>query len=254
MRDVAIVGVGMTEFGELWSKSLRTIWAEAALAALADAGVDKVDLITIGCMSPGLFVGQEHLASLLADELGMAGTAASRVESACASGGLALRTGFAEVAVGLVRHGARDRGRKDERRRRRRRDLRAGHRGGPGVGGFPRHHLPRPLRHAGAGPHAALRHDRRAAGGGRGQEPRQRLAQPPRPVPPQADRQERAGVDDGRRSPAADGLLAGDRRRGGAGPDHGREREKNRRQDDRWSPSPARGSPPTPSRSPTAKT
>ena len=77
----------MTEFGELWGKSLRTIWAEAALAALADAGVEKVDLITIGCMSSGLFVGQEHLASLLADELGMTGTAASRVESACASGG-----------------------------------------------------------------------------------------------------------------------------------------------------------------------
>jgi acetyl-CoA C-acetyltransferase len=91
----------MTDFGELWVKSLRTIWAEAALAALADAGVDHVDLITIGCMSPGLFVGQEHLASLLADEIGMAGTAASRVESACASGGLALRTGFAEVASGL---------------------------------------------------------------------------------------------------------------------------------------------------------
>ena len=101
MRDVAVVGLGMTDFGELWDKSLRTIWAEAALAALADAGVEKVDLITIGCMSPGLFVGQEHLASLLADELGMAGTAASRVESACASGGLALRTGFAEVASGL---------------------------------------------------------------------------------------------------------------------------------------------------------
>jgi len=101
MRDVAVVGIGMVDFGELWGKSLRTIWAEAALAALSDAGVDSVDLITIGCMSPGLFVGQEHLASLLADELGMAGVPASRVESACASGGLSLRTGFAEVASGL---------------------------------------------------------------------------------------------------------------------------------------------------------
>jgi acetyl-CoA C-acetyltransferase len=102
MRDVAVIGVGMTEFGELWGDSLRTIWAKAAVAALADAGVDSVDLITVGCMSPGLFVGQEHLASLLADELGMAGVAASRVESACASGGLAVRTGFAEVAAGLA--------------------------------------------------------------------------------------------------------------------------------------------------------
>ncbi|MEJ2188454.1 MAG: thiolase domain-containing protein [Acidobacteriota bacterium] len=101
MRDVAVVGIGMTEFGELWGKSLRTIWVEAAVAALADAGVDAVDMVTIGCMSPGLFVGQEHLSSLLADELGMVGVPASRVESACASGGLALRTGFAEVASGL---------------------------------------------------------------------------------------------------------------------------------------------------------
>ncbi len=101
MRDVAVLGIGMQDFGELWGKSLRTIWAESAIAALEDAGVDSVDLITVGCMSPGLFVGQEHLASLLADELGMAGVPAARVESACASGGLALRTGFAEVASGL---------------------------------------------------------------------------------------------------------------------------------------------------------
>ena len=38
MRDVAVVGIGMVDFGELWEKSLRTIWAEAAVAALADAG------------------------------------------------------------------------------------------------------------------------------------------------------------------------------------------------------------------------
>lgn len=102
MRDVAVVGIGMTSFGELWETSLRSMWAEAALAALDDAGVDSVDLITIGCMSSGLFTGQEHLASVLADELGMAGVPAARVESACASGGLAVRAGFAEVAAGLA--------------------------------------------------------------------------------------------------------------------------------------------------------
>jgi acetyl-CoA C-acetyltransferase len=92
----------MTSFGELWETPLRSMWAEAALAALDDAGLDSVDLITIGCMSSGLFTGQEHLASLLTDELGMAGVPAARVESACASGGLAVRTGFAEVAAGLA--------------------------------------------------------------------------------------------------------------------------------------------------------
>lgn len=102
MRQVAVIGIGMVDFGELWTRSLRSVWTEAALAALDDAGIDTVDHITIGCMSPGLFVGQEHLASLLPDELGMRGVPATRVESACASGGLAVRTGFAEIAAGLA--------------------------------------------------------------------------------------------------------------------------------------------------------
>jgi acetyl-CoA C-acetyltransferase len=102
MRDVAIVGVGLSRWGEVWDASLRTLWTEAALAALDDAGLDRVDAITVGSMSPGLFVGQEHLGALLADELGMAGVPATRVESACASGGVALKAGFAEVASGLA--------------------------------------------------------------------------------------------------------------------------------------------------------
>jgi acetyl-CoA C-acetyltransferase len=100
MRDVAIIGVGMTKWGELWEKSLRTIFTETALLALEDAGVDKFDSLFVGCMSSGLFVGQEHLASLLADDLGRIPVPAARVESACASGGLALRQGFIEVASG----------------------------------------------------------------------------------------------------------------------------------------------------------
>ena len=102
MREVAIVGIGLSRWGEVWDASLRSLWTEAALAALADAGVDTVDSITVGCMSPGLFVGQEHLGALLADELGMPGVPATRVESACASGGVALKAAFAEVASGMA--------------------------------------------------------------------------------------------------------------------------------------------------------
>ncbi len=101
MRDVAIIGVGMTKWGELWEKSLRTIFTETALLAIDDAGVDKIDSMVVGCMSSGLFVGQEHLASLLADDLGRTPVPAARVESACSSGGLALRQGFIEVASGM---------------------------------------------------------------------------------------------------------------------------------------------------------
>jgi len=101
MRDVAVVGVGMTKFGEIWEKSLRDLYVEAALAAIDDAGVDHLDSMQIGCMTSGLFVGQEHLGSLLADYLGQRNLAATRVESACASGGLAFRQAFIEVASGM---------------------------------------------------------------------------------------------------------------------------------------------------------
>jgi acetyl-CoA C-acetyltransferase len=101
MREVAVIGVGMTKWGELWEKSLRQIFVETALLALADAGVSRIDSMYVGSMSSGLFTGQEHIASLLADYLGKTPIPAVRVESACASGGLALRQGFIEVASGL---------------------------------------------------------------------------------------------------------------------------------------------------------
>lgn len=103
MREVAIIGMGMIKWGELWEKSLRTLAAEAALKCLEDAGTDRVDAITVGCMSSGLFNWQEHLGSLVADYLGRANehTPAMRLESACASGGMAVRTAFLEVASGV---------------------------------------------------------------------------------------------------------------------------------------------------------
>jgi len=101
MRDVAIIGVGMTKWGELWEKPLRSIFVESALLAIQDAGVDKIDSMVVGCMSSGLFIGQEHLASLLSDYLGRNPVPSTRVESACSSGGLALRQGFIEVASGM---------------------------------------------------------------------------------------------------------------------------------------------------------
>jgi len=100
MKEVAIIGVGMTKFGELWDKSLRDLFTEAALSAISDAGVDHIDGMYIGAMSTGLFVGQEHISSLMADYLGMAGVPATHVESACASGGVAVRQAIFEVASG----------------------------------------------------------------------------------------------------------------------------------------------------------
>jgi acetyl-CoA C-acetyltransferase len=101
MRDVAIIGVGMKKWGELWEQSLRDIFVDAAHRAIADAGVDHIDSMVVGCMSSGLFVGQEHIGPLMADYLGQCPIPATRVESACASGGAAVRAGLLEVASGM---------------------------------------------------------------------------------------------------------------------------------------------------------
>lgn len=101
MRDVAIIGVGMTHFGELWDQSIRDMFAEAALKAMDDAGVRKIDSLYVGSMSSGLYAYQEHLGSVMADYIGQRGVPAVRVESACASGGTAVRSAFLEVASGM---------------------------------------------------------------------------------------------------------------------------------------------------------
>jgi acetyl-CoA C-acetyltransferase len=100
MRDVYIIGCGMTKFGEIWESSFRDLFVEAGLKAIKDAGVDHLDSMYVGTMTSGLFVGQEHVGALMADYLGMAPIPAVRVESACCSGGLAVRMGFLDIASG----------------------------------------------------------------------------------------------------------------------------------------------------------
>jgi acetyl-CoA C-acetyltransferase len=101
MVDVAVIGVGMIKWGELWKKSIRDLFVESALKAIEDAGVDRIDSMYVGCMSSGLFVGQEHLGGVMADYLGVTPIPSTRIESACASGGVAFRQGFIEVASGM---------------------------------------------------------------------------------------------------------------------------------------------------------
>ena len=102
MRDVAIIGVSQTKFGELWDTSFRDMITEAGLKAIQNSGIKGADLdaMYVGNMSAGLFVEQEHIASLIADQAGLNPLPCTRVEAACASGGLALRSGIMAVASG----------------------------------------------------------------------------------------------------------------------------------------------------------
>ncbi len=102
-NEVAIIGVGATPFGEHWHKNLRELALEASLTAVTEAGIRGKDIqeFFIGNMSGGMFAGQEHVAALVADFLGLNPTPAVRVEAACASGSVALRQGFMAIASGL---------------------------------------------------------------------------------------------------------------------------------------------------------
>jgi acetyl-CoA C-acetyltransferase len=102
MRDVAIIGVGMTPVGEHWDSSLRMLAADAIKAALADARIKSVDSLYVGNAYGGTISSQTHLGALIADYSGLIGIEAYSVEAAEASGGAALRTGYLAVASGVV--------------------------------------------------------------------------------------------------------------------------------------------------------
>jgi acetyl-CoA C-acetyltransferase len=104
MREVAVIGIGITRFGELWDKSLRHLGLEAGYQAILDAGItsDDIDALYIGNMSSGSAIAQEHIAPLFADEVGLTRghIPATGIEAASASGGLAFRQGYLAVAAG----------------------------------------------------------------------------------------------------------------------------------------------------------
>lgn len=97
-----ITGAATTKFGELWGISPRTLAHEAVDSALEDARVSKrrVDALFVGNMLSGMLGGQEHLGAFFAEELGLT-VAASKVEGACASGGLALHNAINSVLSGM---------------------------------------------------------------------------------------------------------------------------------------------------------
>jgi len=105
MRDVAIIGIGVTKFGELWNRSFRDLGIEAGLKAIEDAKLSgsEIDGLFIGNMSAGRFINQQHIDALIADYSGMASKhiPATRVEAGGASGAVAFRQAVMAVASGM---------------------------------------------------------------------------------------------------------------------------------------------------------
>nr|MBC8224222.1 hypothetical protein [Candidatus Bathyarchaeota archaeon] len=105
-RDVAVVGGGMTRFHHKIhaERTSRELFVEAALEAKGsvDNGFDlkEVEALFVGNFSSDAFEGQSHTAALMADWLGITPVAASRIEDACASSGVAVNVAAMAIASG----------------------------------------------------------------------------------------------------------------------------------------------------------
>jgi acetyl-CoA C-acetyltransferase len=102
MRDVSVIGIGQVPVGDLWEKPIYILAVEAMLAAIRDSKVEQIDSVYIGNMLSSTLAGQDMLAGLAADQVGLTGVEAVKVEAACSSGGIAFREGYLAVASGQI--------------------------------------------------------------------------------------------------------------------------------------------------------
>lgn len=98
---VAIIGVGTSQFGELWDKGVDDLIVDAAAEAFQDAGVESKDIQAawFGTMESG------YTAQILSSALQLQYLPITRVENACATGVEAVRNacyGLISKAYDLV--------------------------------------------------------------------------------------------------------------------------------------------------------
>jgi acetyl-CoA acetyltransferase len=105
MRDVVIAGVGMTQFGKLPDRSLKSLTSEAVDEALADAHADpeEAEFVYFSNVAGGRLQEQDAIRGQvwLSDSV-LAGVPLVNVENACASGSTAVHQAWLSVASGAV--------------------------------------------------------------------------------------------------------------------------------------------------------
>jgi acetyl-CoA C-acetyltransferase len=102
MQRVFVAGAAMTRIGRR-SEPLPELMADAARAALADAGLETPGALVVATMNPEEFLGDGNFASNVATHMGLADVPSMRVETATSSGAAAIYAGFTQVAAGLRR-------------------------------------------------------------------------------------------------------------------------------------------------------
>lgn len=102
--NAVVAGVGMTRFGKMLDRGLKSIGAEAVEAALRDAGMMGADIEAafVGNAAAGLVTGQECIrGQVVLRSAGIGKIPVINVENACASASTALHQAAAMVTAGL---------------------------------------------------------------------------------------------------------------------------------------------------------
>ncbi|MFB6205109.1 MAG: thiolase family protein [Haloglomus sp.] len=102
MRDVAIVGASMTQFGVREGEWVMDLLNEAGAACLADAGVapEDVEHLYVSNMASGEFEGQTGVPNALAHDLGAIPAYTQRVDQTSSSGAAGIYAAWQSVASG----------------------------------------------------------------------------------------------------------------------------------------------------------
>ncbi|MEW6297673.1 MAG: thiolase family protein [Thermodesulfobacteriota bacterium] len=104
MRQVAVIGAGMTRFGKHMDRGMKDLAREAVDAALRSAGMDTaaIEAATVGNAVAGLITGQECIrGQVVLRELGIGGIPVINTENACASSSTAFHLAWLYVTSGM---------------------------------------------------------------------------------------------------------------------------------------------------------
>lgn len=104
MRQVAVVGAGMTRFGKYLDQSMKDLAREAVDNAIQSAGIEKsaVEAAAVGNAVAGLITGQECIrGQVVLREMGIGGIPVINTENACASSSTAFHLAWLYVASGM---------------------------------------------------------------------------------------------------------------------------------------------------------
>jgi acetyl-CoA acetyltransferase len=104
MREVAIIGAGMTRFAKHIDRSMKDLAREAVEGALKSANVEKnaLEAVAVGNAMAGLITGQECIrGQVVLRDMGIGGIPVINTENACASAATAFHLAWLYVASGM---------------------------------------------------------------------------------------------------------------------------------------------------------